>query len=172
MKKLCVLLVWSYANCASAQLLKYDNETQMMGAAVSSPWATNRILTRIVDKCGGYDGSLRTSGVRALLSWKERHHAYLDEGSRIRAQAEAMYTTPQAHDEFENMVEKQLPAVADKQFDAYAAMIDIVPTLSGKIAMCNSLVQAISAQKFDLKINDPTLAAYLDKRIHARLDAK
>jgi hypothetical protein len=174
MKKtmLSLLLACIYANSALAQVLKYDNEAQLMGAAVSSPASTDQILTRLVGKCGTYNDSLRVSGDQALHSWEERHHAYLDENRRVRAQFESMYTAPEAHSAFENMMEKQLPALVDKEYHVYAATIDSASTAPGKVQMCNSYFQAISAQKFDLKVTDPTLAAYLDKRIRARSGVK
>ncbi|MCX4164261.1 MULTISPECIES: hypothetical protein [Paraburkholderia] len=174
MKKtiLFLLLACIYVNSALAQVLKYDSEAELMGAAATSPSSTGEILVRLVGKCGTYDDSLRTSGDQVLRSWQERHHAYLDENRRVRTQLEAMYTTPEARNKFEDMMEKQVPALVDKQYQVYAAMIDATSDRSGKVQLCNSYFQAISAQKFDLKVNDPTLAAYLDKRIRGRSKTK
>lgn len=112
------------------------------------------------------------SGDQVLRSWDERHRAYLDENRRVRAQLEATYTKPDTRAAFKNMLEKQLPVVLNKQYEGFAAPIDMAPSRSGKVQMCNSYFQAISEKKFDLRVNDPTLSAYLDKRIQARSGAK
>jgi hypothetical protein len=167
------LLLGLYLNTGVAQVLKYDNDEQLMGAAAASPSSTYLVLKRVVDKCGGYDDSLRASGDQALRSWEERHHAYLEENLRVREQFDAMLrTAPALHDEFRKMVEKDLPSFVDKQFQVYALAIDAQPTQSGKIDVCRSFIQAVLAQKFDLKANDPTLSAYLDKRIRSHQTSK
>jgi len=161
-----------YANSAFGQLLKYDNEQELMGAAVSSPYSAGQIVKRLVDKCGAYNDSLRTSGDRALHSWEAHHQAYLEEGLRVKAQLEAKLSTPTDRSAFKNMLEKQLPEAIQKQYEALAVVIDSAPSQAGKVRMCEGYVQAIADGKFDLKVNDPTLSAYFDKRIRARSDKK
>lgn len=175
MKKIatCLLLTCLYASSAAAQVLKYENENELMGAAVASPTSADQLLRRLIEKCAAFNDSLRTSGDQALHAWEERHRDYLEENRRVRAQFESMYrTNPSARAAFRDMLEKQFPAVLDKQYEAYAAPIDAVPNQAGKVQICSSYLQAITEKKFDLKVNDPTLSAFLDKRIQARSGTK
>ncbi|NWK46470.1 hypothetical protein [Ralstonia pickettii] len=168
-----MLLTFLYIGTAAAQMLKYESESELMGAAATSPTAGGQVISRLVDKCGAYSDSLRADGDQVLRSWEERHRAYLEENRRVRAQLEAMYSgNPDARKTFQYALEKQLPMLVDKQYETYAAAIDVMQTQSDKAQMCSSYYRAISEKRFDLKVNDPTLAAFLDKRIHARSGTK
>jgi hypothetical protein len=175
MKKIatCMLLACLFAGSASAQVLKYDNDDELMGAAIASPTSADLLLQRLVQKCAAFNDSLRTSGDQALRAWEERHQDYLDENRRVRAQLESMYRNdPKAQAGLRDMLEKQAPVVLEKQYQAFAAPIDAMPTEAAKVGICNSYVQAITDKKFDLKTNDPALSAFLDKRIQARSGTK
>lgn len=156
---------------AAAQMLSYDNEQQLMGAAAFSPTSTYQILQKLMGKCRSYHQSLNNAGDdasdRALQSWEQRHRAYLDENARIRAQLEQMYTHPDAKKAYHEIVQKTMPEAVQKQYEAFAAPIDSAPRLQQKEQMCQAYIKAINEQKFDLRNNDPAVTAYLDKRIRS-----
>ncbi|WP_288393014.1 hypothetical protein [uncultured Herbaspirillum sp.] len=155
------------SSVASAQLLSYDNEQQLMGAAAFSPTSTYQILQKLIAKCGSYSPALSNAGGETLQQWEQRHHAYLDENTKIRMQLEKMYTHPDAKKAYHDMVEKTMPEAVQKQYEAFASPIDLTPKQPLKEQMCQSYIRAIGEKKFDLKNNDPEVAAYLDKRIHS-----
>jgi len=152
---------------ASAQLFKYDSEDEVMGAAVSSPESTRRILERLVAKCGAYGDAVKAPADKALAAWMVRHQAYLDEGRRVKKELQARFTVPEARRKFDDMFDKQLPIMVDRQYEVYASSIDAMPVPAGKAQMCGSYIDAIVEKKFDLASNDPTLTAFFDKRIKA-----
>jgi ATP-dependent Lon protease len=168
MKKAAYLIftLSTISSFASGQTLSYDNEQQLMGAAAFSPTSTYQILQKLVAKCGSYNPTLNHAGGVELQRWEQRHHAYLDENAKIRTQLEKMYTHPDAKKAYHDMQEKTLPEAVQKQYEAYASPIDMMPRQAQKEQMCQSYLKAIGEKKFDLKNNDPAVTAYLDKRIH------
>ncbi len=165
----CCALSAAYAVTASAQMLKYDNESEVMMAGTVSPTSLQTVLERLIDKCSAYGDDVRISGVTALRGWQMRHGAYLEENRQIRAWVErGLRQNAKARETFHDMVYVQTPVIVDKQYDTFASVIDMMKTVPAKTNICNSYIQSINDGKLDLKNNDPTLAAYLDKRIRAR----
>lgn len=169
MKK-AVLLTFTLSaisSVASAQLLGYDSEQELMGAAAFSPTSTYQILQKLTAKCGSYSPALNNAGADKLQQWEQRHHAYLDENAKIRMQLEKMYTHPDAKKAYRDIVEKTLPEAIQKQYEALASPIELTPKQPQKEQICQSYIRAIGEKKFDLKNNDPAVTAYLDKRIQS-----
>ncbi|MFJ2994517.1 hypothetical protein [Pandoraea sp. NPDC087047] len=169
----CCLLLGVYPGIVTAQILKYDNENEVLMAGTVSPTSLQSVLERLIEKCSAYGDNVRVSGEAALSNWQTRHSAYLEENRKIRALVEqSLRQNPKASEMFHDLLYVQTPVVLDKQYESFAAPIDMMKTVPAKASICNSYIQAIDEKRFDLKNNDPTLAAYLDKRIQARNRAK
>jgi len=174
LQRLVIVLLLTLAEVGHAQVLKYDNDTQLLAAAAVSPDGTRQIITRLTDTCSSYSPSLRDSGERELKSWNERHRTYLEESIQIRKQVESQYegpsASPQTRQAFKHMLDVAVPQLINNQYQAIFSVVDSMPSLQGKISICNSYIQAIGDKKFDLKTNDPTLSEFFDKRIKDKRD--
>lgn len=151
-----------------AQPPQYKNDAELMGAAIASPEGVGRVLERLVQKCGLYGESTRTHGNAALRAWQARHRDYLAEGRRVRAELQVAYTDGLARQRFEDLLQTQLPMLVERQFVVYARSIDDQPTEAEKAGLCDGYFNAVDDLQFDLKVNDPALAAFFDRRIAAR----
>jgi hypothetical protein len=156
-----------------AQTLKYANEQEIYGAAAASPDSTRQVVRRLISFCEGYDQSLQASGESAMTSWTSRHAAYLAENAEIRAHWVAASNDPKVpattRAAIKNMFDQVLPKTIDSQFESFATPIRTMSPQSTQVEMCKSYVKAISEREFDLQKNDPTLAAWFDKRIAAKV---
>ncbi|AHB08577.1 hypothetical protein [Pandoraea pnomenusa] len=152
---------------ALAQPPQYKNDAELMGAAIASPEGVGEVLARLVQKCGLYGASTRDHGNSALRAWQARHRDYLAEGRRVRAELQATYTDSQARERFDELLRTQLPMLVERQFVVYSRSIDDQPTESAKADLCDGYFSAVDDLQFDLKVNDPALAAFFDRRISA-----
>ncbi|MDR3397741.1 MAG: hypothetical protein P4M06_09285 [Pandoraea sp.] len=159
-------VVWTAM--ALAQPPQYKNDAELMGAAIASPEGVGRVLERLVQKCGLYGEPTRAHGNAALRAWQARHRDYLAEGRRVRAELQATYTDSLARQRFDDLLQTQLPMLVERQFVVYARSIDDQPTEAEKAGLCDGYFNAVDDLQFDLKVNDPTLAAFFDRRIAAR----
>ncbi|MDN4573221.1 hypothetical protein DBB29_05215 [Pandoraea cepalis] len=157
-----------YAPAALAQPPQYKNDAELMGAAIASPEGVGEVLARLVQKCGLYGAATRTHGNAALRAWQTRHRDYLAEGRRVRAELQSTYTDPEARARFDDLLRNQLPMLVERQFVVYSRSIDDQPTESAKADLCDGYFSAVDDRQFDLKVNDPALAAFFDRRIAAR----
>ncbi|PTD98978.1 hypothetical protein [Pandoraea apista] len=155
---------------ALAQPPQYKNDAELMGAAIASPEGVALVLERLVQKCGLYGESTRAHGNAALRAWQARHREYLAEGRRVRAELQATYTDAQARERFDDLLHTQLPMLVERQFVVYARSIDDQPTEAEKADLCDGYFNAVDELQFDLKVNDPALAAFFDRRIAARIE--
>ena len=159
-------ILWAAA--ALAQPPKYKTDAEIMGAAIASPEGVGQVLARLVQKCGLYGEATRTHGNAALRAWQTRHRDYLDEGRRVRAELQSVYTDPQERARFNDLLQTQFPMLVERQFVVYSRSIDDQPTERAKAALCDSYFSAVDDRQFDLSVNDPALAAYFDRRIAER----
>ncbi len=159
-------VVWTAT--ALAQPPQYKNDAELMGAAIASPEGVGQVLARLVQKCGLYGESTRAHGNSALRAWQTRHRDYLAEGRRVRAELQATYTDTQARQRFDDLLQTQLPMLVERQFVVYARSIDDQPTEAEKADLCDEYFTAVDDLQFDLKVNDPALAEFFDRRIAAR----
>lgn len=157
-----------YAPAALAQPPQYKNDAELMGAAIASPEGVGEVLARLVQKCGLYGAATRTHGNAALRAWQTRHRDYLAEGRRVRTELQSTYTEPEARARFDDLLRNQLPMLVERQFVVYSRSIDDQPTESAKADLCDGYFSAVDDRQFDLKVNDPALAAFFDRRIAAR----
>lgn len=157
---------------AQAQLLNYDREDELLGAAASSPGGVQQILERLVATCSAFGPALQSSGQQELTAWQARHGAYLDESAAIRQELREKYagpkSDPRVREAFRNSLEVAGPKMIDAQYESFAAPIKALQSNSQKAAICRSYIQSIADKKWDLKSNDPTLATYFDRRIGAK----
>ncbi len=164
-------IVGAASVCAAAALAQppqYKNDAELMGAAIASPEGVGEVLARLVQKCGLYGAATRTHGNAALRAWQTRHRDYLAEGRRVRAELQSTYTYPEARARFDDLLRNQLPMLVERQFVVYSRSIDDQPTESAKADLCDGYFSAVDDRQFDLKVNDPALAAFFDRRIAAR----
>ncbi|VVE12644.1 hypothetical protein [Pandoraea fibrosis] len=158
----------AWATPTLAQPPQYRNDAELMGAAIASPEGVGVVLERLVQKCGLYGEPTRTHGNAALRAWQARHRDYLAEGRRVRAELQTAYTDAQARQRFDELLRTQLPMLVERQFVVYARSIDDQPTEAEKADLCDGYFNAVDELQFDLKVNDPALAAFFDRRIAAR----
>lgn len=164
-------IVGAASVCAAAALAQppqYKNDAELMGAAIASPEGVGEVLARLVQKCRLYGAATRTHGNAALRAWQTRHRDYLAEGRRVRAELQSTYTDPEARARFDDLLRNQLPMLVERQFVVYSRSIDDQPTESAKADLCDGYFSAVDDRQFDLKVNDPALAAFFDRRIAAR----
>ncbi|VVE10969.1 hypothetical protein [Pandoraea cepalis] len=157
-----------YTAATLAQPPQYKNDAELMGAAIAAPEGVGEVLARLVQKCGLYGDATRTHGNAALRAWQTRHRDYLAEGRRVRAELQSAYTDPDERARFDDLLRTQLPMLVERQFVVYSRSIDDQPTESAKADLCDGYFSAVDDRQFDLKVNDPALAAFLDRRIAAR----
>ncbi|VVE78749.1 hypothetical protein [Pandoraea sputorum] len=159
-------LVWTTA--ALAQPPRYKNDAELMGAAIASPEGVGEVLDRLVQKCGLYSEATKSHGNTVLRAWQARHRDYLAEGQRVRDELRAVYTDPEARQRFDDLLTNQFPKLVERQFVVYSNTIDDQPTQSAKAEICDGYFNAVDERQFDLKVNDPALAAFFDKRMAER----
>ncbi|VVE36050.1 hypothetical protein PAQ31011_03919 [Pandoraea aquatica] len=159
-------LVWT--TVALAQPPQYKNDAELMGAAIASPEGVGQVLDRLVQKCGLYSEATKAHGNAALRAWQARHRDYLTEGQRVRDELRAVYTDPEARQRFDDLLTNEFPKLVERQFVVYSNTIDDQPTQSAKAEMCDGYFNAVDERQFDLKVNDPALAAFFDKRMAER----
>ncbi|WP_353189817.1 hypothetical protein [Pandoraea pnomenusa] len=162
------IALWTATAPALAQPPQYRNDAELMGAAIASPEGVGEVLARLVQKCGLYGASTRAHGNSALRAWQARHRDYLAEGRRVRTELQAAYTDPDARAHFDELLGTQLPMLVERQFVVYSRSIDDQPTEAEKADLCDGYFTAVDDLQFDLKVNDPALAAFFDRRIAAR----
>ena len=171
-RKLIGLLILVYSTASQAQLLKYNNEEELFGAAAVSPGSGRQLIHRLVALCSAYGPSVKATGEQQLEAWDVRHRIYLDENAVAREQYLAKYYSPKMDPKVQQAVRKMfevdLPKMMDAQFEAYAGPIKAMPTDAAKASMCDDYIRAIGDGKFDLMKNDPSLTAYFDKRLRSR----
>jgi len=157
----------------SAQTLKYANEQEIYGAAAASPGSTRQVVRRLISFCEGYDQALQASGETTMTNWISRHAAYLAENAEVRARWVAASNDPKVpattRAAIKNLFDQVEPKTIDSQFESFATPIRTIAPRSTQVEMCKSFFVAISEGEFDLKKNDPTLAAWFDKRIAAKV---
>jgi hypothetical protein len=157
---------------AHAQLLKYNNEAELFGAAAVSPDAGRQVLQKLVDLCATYSPEVQTFGRQELKNWADRHRTYLEENVLVRQQFREISNSPSATPEqqqgIRNMLEVMVPETVVKQFEAMSTPIRTIGIPAAQISLCKEYIQAIADGKFDLRKNDPSLSAYLDQRIARR----
>jgi len=167
-----VILGIAFVLPCGAQMLKYDNEEEIYGAAATSPGAVMQVVRKLISFCEDYDSNLRASGEAEMNRWTERHAAYLVIHRKVRQQVLAAMNDPRQpateRDAIKNMFEKVEPQAIQSQFESFAAPIRAMTSPAMRIGMCKSYLKAIDDGEFDLKRNDPTLAAWFDKQIADR----
>ncbi|WP_143432983.1 hypothetical protein [Herbaspirillum camelliae] len=161
------LLLFLISGSASAQFATYSNENEVLGAAAISPLSTYQILQKLIARCSEVSASLRSNGNAQLGGWEKRHHAFLLENQRIQAQLERSYTEPDAKKTFRDMLDRQVPAAVQKQYEAFVSPIDTALQKSQQEQLCQVYVNAIQGGKFDLKNTDPVVSKFLEKRIQS-----
>ena len=73
-----------FALPSKAQMLKYQNEQEIYGAAAASPGSVMQVVRKLISFCEGYDSGLEERGEAEMGRWTERHAAYLAENAAIR----------------------------------------------------------------------------------------
>ncbi|GEM_PF-1783181 len=169
-----VILIFSLFLCMPAQntagqTLKYNNESEVYGAAAASPESGRQMLRKLTALCSKYGIKASAPLADAVDSWETRHAAYLEENARIKqeliAYANLPATNKSAKDYINRMFDVILPQGIQAQFQAMSFPITSAPTPEASGSLCNDFAAAINDGKFDLKRNDPVVAKFLDDRI-------
>jgi hypothetical protein len=167
----CLLMASPIVN---AQLLKYDNQQQVYGAAAASPESTRQVLKKLIGYCSRFGDATRTAGEKAYADWESRHRDFLEENARIKQELLATARAPKATESQKNqillMFDVMLPKAVDAQYLAFVSPIETAPDSATKTHICNSYVQSVNDGKWDLRTNDPVVSAFLDKRIAKRTE--
>ncbi|AMO96848.1 hypothetical protein CFter6_4247 [Collimonas fungivorans] len=157
---------------AHAQLLKYNNEAELFGAAAVSPDSGFQVLQKLIGLCLTYSPSLQSFGEQELKKWVSRHRSYLEENAASRQELIEMLNSPSMTAEtkknIKNMLEVYGPKMIDSQFETIRISIKGISSQEGQASLCSDYIQSIADGKFDLRKNDPSLSAYLDQRISKR----
>ncbi|RYZ20062.1 MAG: hypothetical protein EOO16_17980 [Chitinophagaceae bacterium] len=161
------LLINQPAN-AQIQTFSYDNEAQLVGAAIASPEGTRLVLLNVVNFCSKNFQSVKTAADGAYARWMERHKIYLRHSSGYRAAAKEALTDksyPEAdRARIGKLLEDGLPRIVQSQSQAAITPIQIAKENGAGDAMCKDYFKAVDAGKLDLKVNDPQLTEFFDKR--------
>lgn len=77
---------------AIGQTFTYDNEAQLIGAAVASPESTRLILVNVLKFCTSNFEAVTPAANAAFSGWIERHRTYLNHSAGYRSAAKSMLT--------------------------------------------------------------------------------
>ncbi|WP_061537405.1 hypothetical protein [Collimonas arenae] len=157
---------------AHAQLLKYNSEAELFGAAAVSPDSVFQVLQRVISLCSKYSQPLQSFGEHELKNWVSRHRLYLEESAVARRELIAMLNSPSLaadmKQNIKNLLEVVSPKIIDSQFETMRIYIEEVGVKELQAHVCSDYIQSIADGKFDLSKNDPALTAYFDQRISRR----
>ncbi|WP_156479967.1 hypothetical protein [Collimonas pratensis] len=157
---------------AHAQLLKYNSEAELFGAAAVSPDSVFQVLQRLIGLRSPYSPPLQSFGEHELKNWVSRHRLYLEESAAVRRELIAMLNSPSlavdTKQNIKNLLEVVSPKIIDSQFETMRIHIEEVGVKESQVYVCSDYIQSIADGKFDLRKNDPALTAYFDQRISKR----
>ena len=152
-----------------AQLLKYNSETEIFGAAAVSPESGRQLLQKLVNYCSSISPENEAPGKKQLEAWIYRHQKYLDENVIVRKEYLAMVKDSNAEAKVKEgvvtMFNVSIPKMIDSQFEALVSPMKSAPDIKSKNSLCNDYFQSIGDGKFDLKNNDPVVLDFLNKKI-------
>ncbi|MBL0729656.1 hypothetical protein [Piscinibacter sp. HJYY11] len=163
-----------YAHLANGQLLKYESEAEVHGAAAVSPETIRQILKKLQTACAPYQDPNRLTLEVAVAEWELRHRDFLKENERIKQEfldvANDSTTTPETKRKLLYIFEVIAPTAVEVQSNALISPLTLLPDAKSKISICSSYAIAISEGKFNLERNDPVVAKYLKQRIADNTD--
>lgn len=163
-----VLLLSIPITYAKAQLLKYNNKQEILGAAAVSPDSGRQIIEKLVKECSQYGTSVQRRGDLAFKKWRDEHQALIDENTKIKQEIFSAKMTPLERQTANNMYQIQIPKMIDSQFKTISSAIASMPTKETKAQICIDYIRSVEDGKWDLKINDPVVFNFLQDRIAAR----
>jgi hypothetical protein len=163
-----VTLVLVFAvKLAGAQTYTYDNQAQLIGAAITSPESTRLILVKALDFCSSIAPSVKPKSEMAFKKWIGRHTFYLKASAGYRAAAKQMAMDPSVPQQNRVMLKKLLevdfPRLVASQTEAVIEPLRIAKENGGGQSLCQDYIAALDSGKFDLKDKDPQLAEFYDK---------
>ncbi len=161
---------------AFAQLLKYNNRSELLGAAHVSPESTRRILVEWLRYCSENNASLQQEAAREMKAWEARHKLYLEASAAYREKLKKLTANPSLKPEQRVQFSKlQEQIEKDALKDAVAAQAEafLVPLRSAQKhgsseVLCRDSIQSVADGKWDLTRNDPALAKFFDEERRRR----
>ena len=152
----------------NAETFSYENEAQLVGAAIVSPESTRLILTKTLEFCKSNFNVTTSSANAAFSGWMKRHETYLVHSAGYRAAAKAMANDPATPEprqaELRKLLEKDFPRLVNGELQAAILPLQIAKENGTGEAMCRNYIRALDDGKFDLKVKDPQLADFFNKR--------
>lgn len=157
---------------ASAQLLKYNSQAEILGAAAVSPDSGRQVLKGLLSVCAQTGAQSRSTFENALAGWEKRHQLFLQENARIKQdflrRADNPGTSEEERRAIKNMYEVLVPKTIEAQIASLATPINTIEDPKAKASLCNDYAQSVVEGQWDLQKNDPTLANFLADRIKKR----
>jgi hypothetical protein len=161
-------------NAAEAQVLAYKSDAEILGAAHVSPESTRRVLKIIQAACTKGHAGAGDALVKELASWEVRHSRYLGLCNGFRGKLDKLVTDSRAGSEQRKQLvqlQAQIMAALDQgpaeMAKGYVFAIEQAGANQGAEGVdniCGGYAQSVAEGKWELKRNDPQLAAYFDKQ--------
>ncbi|PLQ00237.1 hypothetical protein [Cupriavidus pauculus] len=147
----------------------YESKAELVGAAASGPYSSEKILQSIVDYCVTLGPAAGGPATAALLSWKERNATYLILSSYYRKEIQKYIAAPPDSPQKRALkkittqdVEELIKANSDALILGFRKAQEADPK-DGGANMCRGYFRGVDDGAADVKNRDPELAAFLDQ---------
>jgi len=152
---------------ATAQRLKYDNQEQLVGAALMSPISGEEVLRGIFARCASTSSRVLTKQDEAMKGWIQEHRPMIEENLRLRDEY-MRETTDEGRKMLKSLIEVQGPQIIEAQVKRFTVMVDVAPDAESRAQLCFSIAESVVDGKWDIRVNDPPVFEFLQRRIAAR----
>jgi hypothetical protein len=165
-----VLALGAFVPSAWGEVLKYDNQDELRGAAMVAPGTVRRLLTKLMAFCAEQNPSMLDETAAALKAWESRHAAYAAMSARIRGEFYSLATDPSRPPEVRAQFKRAQEVLAemeqaiDAQAEALLAPLRVGQKHGVGEPMCKAYVQAVNEGNMDLKVTSPDLAKFFEEQ--------
>lgn len=161
---LTIVLVLGTANaCFAGNLLTYDNEGELQGAAFSAVSTKSELVSGTLNYCASEDKAFSARAIAVTSGWTERNGKYLVLAPILRSEMRENAVREGALAEWREFEEKTFPAQQEYARSVYIGLLKIQP-MPQRMELCESFAGAIDAGKMDFSA-DTQLIVYLDRRL-------
>lgn len=77
-------------------------------------------------------------------------------------------TTDEGRKMLKSLIEVQGPQIIEAQVKRFTVMVDVAPDAESRAQLCFSIAESVVDGKWDIRVNDPPVFEFLQRRIAAR----